>query len=61
MAADADEMLHREAYQKNIGGDEAANAGDADEPVFGKVRNDPRVTRSAGGFVDRVLTSCRSF
>lgn len=44
MALDADEQLHREAYQKNIGGDSAANAGDDEEPVFGKVRDDPRVT-----------------
>lgn len=44
MRADADEQLHREAYQKNIGGDLAANAGDDAEPVFGKVKDDPRVT-----------------
>lgn len=45
MAADANDLLHREAYQKNIGGDSDANAGDAHEPVFGKVKDDPRVTR----------------
>ena len=45
MRADADDLLHREAYQKNIGGESDANAGDADEPVFGKVKDDPRVTR----------------
>jgi lipopolysaccharide/colanic/teichoic acid biosynthesis glycosyltransferase len=45
MRADADEQLHREAYQKNIGGDTAANAGDDSDPVFGKVKDDPRVTR----------------
>jgi exopolysaccharide biosynthesis polyprenyl glycosylphosphotransferase len=45
MAANSDDLLHREAYQKNIGGDSDANAGDADEPVFGKVKDDPRVTR----------------
>ena len=44
MRADADEQLHREAYQKNIGGDTAANAGDDSDPVFGKVKDDPRVT-----------------
>lgn len=45
MAADADERLHREAYHKNIGGEASANAGDDDDPVFGKVRDDPRVTK----------------
>lgn len=45
MRVDSDESLHREAYQKNIGGSEAANAGDDDAPVFGKVRDDPRITR----------------
>lgn len=45
MAADADEQLHREAYRKNIGGEREANAGDDDEPVFGKVKDDPRVTK----------------
>lgn len=45
MAANADENIHREAYQKNIGGDVMANAGDDDEPVFGKVKDDPRVTK----------------
>ncbi|MDH3528565.1 MAG: sugar transferase [Acidobacteriota bacterium] len=44
MLADADEDLHRAAYQKNIEGIDGANSGDDDEPVFGKVRNDPRVT-----------------
>ena len=45
MRVDADEGVHRAAYQKNIGGDSAANAGDEDEPLFGKVKDDPRVTR----------------
>ncbi len=45
MAADADDGLHREAYQKNIGGDQDANTGDEQKPVFGKVKDDPRVTR----------------
>ncbi len=46
MQADADESIHREFYRKNIAGllDEA-NAGDALNPVFGKVKNDPRITR----------------
>ncbi|MEO7673049.1 MAG: sugar transferase [Pyrinomonadaceae bacterium] len=45
MAADSDDLLHREAYQKNIGGEASANSGGEGEPVFGKVKDDPRVTR----------------
>lgn len=45
MYADADEALHREAYQKNIDGGSDANAGDNEKPVFGKVKDDPRITR----------------
>lgn len=53
MNADADESIHREAYRKNIEGVLAeANAGDAEKPVFGKVKNDPRVTR-VGRFLRR--------
>ena len=44
MYADADDTAHREAYRKNILGDVAANAGDPDRPIFGKVKNDDRVT-----------------
>ncbi|MEO8574539.1 MAG: sugar transferase [Pyrinomonadaceae bacterium] len=44
MYADADDAVHRDAYQKNIRGEEEANAGDSGEPVFGKVRDDGRVT-----------------
>jgi len=46
MNADSDDAPHREAYRKNIEGLEAANAGDNALPVFGKVKNDDRVTRS---------------
>jgi exopolysaccharide biosynthesis polyprenyl glycosylphosphotransferase len=46
MYADADDSVHREAYQKNIRGDAEANAGDVDRPVFGKVKDDDRVTPS---------------
>ena len=46
MRVDADDSPHREAYKHNIGGAEAANAGDDETPIFGKVRNDPRVTRA---------------
>lgn len=52
MRADADEALHREAYQKNIEGESDANAGDDEQPVFGKVKNDPRITR-VGRFLRR--------
>lgn len=45
MAVDADENIHREAYIKNIEGHAGANAGDEDAPVFGKVKDDPRITR----------------
>ena len=46
MDADADDTAHREAYQKNIRGHAEANAGDTDRPVFGKVKDDARVTRT---------------
>ena len=52
MQADADEELHREAYRKNIEGATEANAGDDEKPVFGKVKDDPRVTR-VGRFLRR--------
>jgi len=44
MYADSDEAEHREVYLKNIQGDSSANAGDVDRPVFGKVKDDRRVT-----------------
>lgn len=52
MMTDADENLHRQAYSKNIEGLDDANAGDDHQPVFGKVKNDPRVTR-IGRFLRR--------
>ncbi|HEV7644660.1 MAG TPA: sugar transferase [Pyrinomonadaceae bacterium] len=52
MYAGADENVHREAYEKNIAGDTLANAGSVDKPVFGKVKNDARVT-GAGKFLRR--------
>ncbi len=45
MHADSDDRPHREAYQRNIDGDPAANGGTPGEPVFGKVISDPRVTK----------------
>lgn len=44
MQAGADDAAHREAYSKNIEGAETANIGDDRRPVFGKVKDDPRVT-----------------
>ena len=44
MYSDADEAIHREAYRKNIEGGDDANAGDDAKPVFGKVKDDPRIT-----------------
>ena len=44
MRADADESVHREAYERNIRGEADANAGDHSQPVFGKVKDDDRVT-----------------
>ena len=52
MKSDADEVIHREAYRKNIEGLSEANAGNKEKPVFGKVKNDPRVTK-IGKFLRR--------
>jgi exopolysaccharide biosynthesis polyprenyl glycosylphosphotransferase len=52
MQADADDVVHREAYRKNIEGAAGANAGNDTKPVFGKVRDDPRVT-STGRWLRR--------
>lgn len=46
MFADSDESIHREAYRKNIAGHGDANTGDHAEPVFGKVKDDPRITET---------------
>ncbi|MGB8508898.1 MAG: sugar transferase [Pyrinomonadaceae bacterium] len=45
MRADADDAPHREHYLKNIAGDAGANAGDDERPVYGKLPDDPRITR----------------
>ena len=45
MYADSDESVHRESYRKNIAGHDDANAGDDTSPVFGKVKDDPRITK----------------
>ncbi len=52
MKSDADENIHREAYRKNIEGGREANAGNDENPVFGKVKDDPRITR-VGKFLRR--------
>ena len=52
MKANADEEVHREMYRKNIEGDAQANAGNTEKPVFGKVKNDPRITK-VGKFLRR--------
>ncbi|MEO6656088.1 MAG: sugar transferase [Pyrinomonadaceae bacterium] len=44
MRDNSDPDVHREIYRKNIKGQFEANVGDEKEPVFGKVKNDPRVT-----------------
>lgn len=53
MRSDADEEIHRESYRKNIEGKtDEANTGDDEKPVFGKVKDDPRVTK-IGKFLRR--------
>ncbi|MBC7900228.1 MAG: sugar transferase [Saprospiraceae bacterium] len=52
MGADSDDELHRQAYRHNIEGLAEANAGDGDKPVFGKVKDDPRIT-NAGKYLRR--------
>jgi exopolysaccharide biosynthesis polyprenyl glycosylphosphotransferase len=46
MRADSNEEIHRDAARKNIEGAEEANAGDDENPVFGKVKDDPRITKA---------------
>jgi exopolysaccharide biosynthesis polyprenyl glycosylphosphotransferase len=52
MKTGADESIHREAYRKNIEGATDANIGDTEKPVFGKVKDDPRITNT-GKFLRR--------
>lgn len=53
MRNDADDKIHRESYRKNIEGKtDEANAGDDEKPVFGKVKDDPRIT-NIGKFLRR--------
>ena len=46
MRSDSDESLHRELYRKNIAGLAEANVGDDRRPIYGKLREDPRITRA---------------
>lgn len=52
MEEDSDEMIHREAYRKNIAGTQGDHDGENEPLVFGKVKDDPRITR-AGRFLRR--------
>jgi lipopolysaccharide/colanic/teichoic acid biosynthesis glycosyltransferase len=45
MLADADDSLHREVYRRNISGVAGANDGNSERPIYGKLAEDPRVTR----------------
>ncbi len=45
MLLGADESLHREVYRKNIAGLAEANVGDQARPVYGKLLDDPRLTK----------------
>jgi exopolysaccharide biosynthesis polyprenyl glycosylphosphotransferase len=45
MRAGAEATEHHEVYLKNIAGVTEANVGNAERPVYGKLREDPRVTR----------------
>lgn len=53
MRSGVDDTIHRESYRKNIEGKTSeANAGDTEKPVFGKVKDDPRITKT-GKFLRR--------
>lgn len=45
MHVDSDDEVHRDVSRKHIEGHPEANAGCEEKPVFGKVKDDPRVTR----------------
>jgi exopolysaccharide biosynthesis polyprenyl glycosylphosphotransferase len=45
MHVDADEDLHRESYRQNIAGTMDEASVDDRKPAFGKVPNDPRITK----------------
>ncbi len=45
MHVDSDDEIHRDVSRMHIEGHPDANAGDEEEPLFGKVKDDPRVTK----------------
>lgn len=45
MRTDVDDSIHREVMKATIADPHAANQGSSDQPIFGKVVNDPRLTR----------------
>ncbi len=46
MVSDAEEDIHRDAYKRNISSELDANIGDNVKPVFGKVKDDERITKA---------------
>ena len=47
MADGVDDQAHRELMRRTINGEDA-NQGTPDEPIYGKVKDDPRLTRIGG-------------
>ncbi|HYP26188.1 MAG TPA: sugar transferase [Blastocatellia bacterium] len=47
MRREADDRVHRELMAKMISGEEA-NQGTSEEPIYGKIKDDPRLTRIGG-------------
>ncbi len=45
MRVDADDSIHREVMRQNITNAQSANQGDDEQPIFGKIANDPRLTQ----------------
>ncbi|MBC7796791.1 MAG: sugar transferase, partial [Pyrinomonadaceae bacterium] len=52
MFADADQDFHKNYYRENIAGNQTANTGNNEKPVYGKPANDKRITRT-GRFLRR--------
>jgi exopolysaccharide biosynthesis polyprenyl glycosylphosphotransferase len=52
MFSGADDSIHRELYRKNVAGVAEANVGDQGRPVYGKLPDDPRLTK-IGHFLRR--------
>lgn len=45
MSADSDDGVHREAYKQNIAAEDNGDGCEDEERIYGKVPNDPRLTR----------------